>query len=193
MGNIVIFKNSNGEYEVIDGQQRITTISLLIRAMYLMLEKNVDSNNEDVDILKHKLGTILWQQKDSSYNPDFSKFKLYSKVINDKNKLIFEEIIKNGTYNEKSKDNYSKNYNVILDLIKEKSEEITTGLINFYRFIIERVLILKIELNNFDTALNIFSTLNNRGLQLSDADIFKSVIYSKIKGSNEKDDFIKNW
>ncbi|AMD81070.1 hypothetical protein AXW82_00620 [Mycoplasmopsis canis PG 14] len=193
LGNIVIFKNSNNEYEVIDGQQRITTISLLIRAMYFMLEKNVDSNNRDVTILKQKLETILWQQKDSSYNPDFSKFKLYSKVINDKNKLIFEEILKNGIYNEKSKDNYSKNYNVILDLIKEKSEETTTGIINFYRFIIERVLILKIELNNFDTALNIFSTLNNRGLQLSDADIFKSIIYSKIKGSNEKDDFIKNW
>ncbi|VEU75130.1 Uncharacterized conserved protein [Mycoplasmopsis maculosa] len=193
LGNIVIFKNTNSEYEIIDGQQRITTISLLIRAIYSKLEENRDNNNRDVTILKQKLETILWQQETLSYNPDYSKFKLYSKVINDKNKIIFEQILTTGLFNEKLKDNYSTNYRIILDFIEEKSKELTTGIINFYRFMIEKVIILSIELNNFNTALNIFSTLNNRGLQLSDSDIFKATIYSKIKNEKEKDEFINKW
>lgn len=43
-----------------------------------------------------------------------------------------------------------------------------------------------------DTALTIFSTLNNRGLPLSDADIFKAKIYNNLK-DNEKEEFISQW
>jgi hypothetical protein len=52
---------------------------------------------------------------------------------------------------------------------------------------------LPIEAESQDTALRIFSTLNDRGLPLSDADIFKAQFYQFYNDKNQKDDFIKRW
>lgn len=51
---------------------------------------------------------------------------------------------------------------------------------------------LPISADSQDTALTIFSTLNNRGLPLSDADIFKAKIYNNLT-DGEKDGFIEQW
>jgi len=53
--------------------------------------------------------------------------------------------------------------------------------------------VLPIKADNQDTALTIFSTLNDRGLPLSDADIFKAKIYNSIKDSKKRDAFIEKW
>ncbi len=52
---------------------------------------------------------------------------------------------------------------------------------------------LPIEAESQDTALRIFSTLNDRGLPLSDADIFKTQFYKFFKDKDSKDQFIKRW
>ena len=44
-----------------------------------------------------------------------------------------------------------------------------------------------------DTALRIFSTLNDRGLPLSDADIFKAQFYKYYNDQKKKDEFIAEW
>ena len=65
----------------------------------------------------------------------------------------------------------------------------------FYWFIqnvLNRAILLPITADSQDTALTIFSTLNDRGLALSDADIFKAKIYNYIDNSQKKD-FIEEW
>jgi hypothetical protein len=52
---------------------------------------------------------------------------------------------------------------------------------------------LPIEAESRDTALRIFSTLNDRGLPLSDADIFKAQFYKFYGDKGKKDDFIERW
>jgi hypothetical protein len=52
---------------------------------------------------------------------------------------------------------------------------------------------LPIEAESQDTALRIFSTLNNRGLPLSDADIFKAQFYKHYSNKKQKDEFIEKW
>ncbi|MCU9939534.1 hypothetical protein NW739_01815 [Mycoplasmopsis felis] len=87
---------------------------------------------------------------------------------------------------------YCKNYNVFIKL-QDTSKNNQTYLIDFYYYILEEVNILKIEIDNLDTALTVFQTINNRGLQLSDSDIFKSTIYNLINSEQEKEEFINNW
>ena len=49
LGPIVVFKNSDDKLEIIDGQQRITTIMLLLRAFYNSYSDNMqDSNSQTV-------------------------------------------------------------------------------------------------------------------------------------------------
>lgn len=54
---------------------------------------------------------------------------------------------------------------------------------------------MPIEADNRDSALQIFSTLNDRGLSLSDSDIFKSKLYAYYRehGQQSRDTFIRNW
>jgi hypothetical protein len=52
---------------------------------------------------------------------------------------------------------------------------------------------LPIEADSQDTALRIFSTLNDRGLPLADADIFKAQFYKYYEKQGAKAEFIDNW
>ena len=54
-------------------------------------------------------------------------------------------------------------------------------------------ILLPIEAESQDTALRIFSTLNDRGMPLSDSDIFKAQFYKFYTAKGEKDIFIKRW
>jgi hypothetical protein len=65
-----------------------------------------------------------------------------------------------------------------------------------YQFIyalLNQVIILPITADSQETALTIFSTLNDRGLPLSDADIFKAKIYNHLQSKEEKKEFIEKW
>ena len=54
-------------------------------------------------------------------------------------------------------------------------------------------ILLPIEAESQDTALRIFSTLNDRGKPLSDADIFKAQFYKYYSAKGEKETFIQKW
>ena len=54
-------------------------------------------------------------------------------------------------------------------------------------------ILLPIEAESQDTALRIFSTLNDRGMPLSDSDIFKAQFYKYYSDIGKKDLFIKQW
>jgi len=59
--------------------------------------------------------------------------------------------------------------------------------------ILGNCILLPIEAESQDTALRIFSTLNDRGLPLSDADIFKAQFYKYYGSTGNKDEFIAEW
>lgn len=65
------------------------------------------------------------------------------------------------------------------------------------QYIVTRLLkncaVLFVEAETQDSALRIFSTLNDRGLPLADADIFKSKFYKLYSDKNQKNDFIEDW
>ncbi len=59
--------------------------------------------------------------------------------------------------------------------------------------ILNNCILLPIEADNEKTALRIFSTLNDRGKPLADADIFKAQFYKFYVAKNQKDEFIEKW
>ncbi|WP_313771148.1 DUF262 domain-containing protein [Mycoplasmopsis felis] len=194
IGNTIVFKNNIGHLEVVDGQQRITTLLLLFRSIYFLLDSPETKlyETEEVKNLKEKLKRILWTKQSRSTIYDKSSFKIEIRGIDNKKIDILNEISEQGACSDK--DNiYCKNYNVFIKLIQDTSKNNQTGLIDFYYYILEEVNILKIEIDNLDTALTVFQTINNRGLQLSDSDIFKSTIYNLINSEQEKEEFINNW
>ncbi|WP_027121464.1 DUF262 domain-containing protein [Mycoplasma leonicaptivi] len=197
IGNIIIFKNNDQNYEIIDGQQRTTTILLLLRAIYYLLEKTQklnekSKNSDEIEILKEKIEQIIWTKNKKSRNVNKNSFRIKSNVIDMKNMNILDDILKNGSCESKLS-TYCLNYKIFINILQEKTKNKPDGMLDFYWNILDEINILVIELENLESALTIFQTINNRGLQLSDSDIFKSIIYKKLTSEKEKGDFINKW
>ena len=191
LGSIVTFKNENGKLEVIDGQQRLTTLMLLLRAFYGRFEMMSDENSRK---MREKISNCIWKA-DEFGNADTNILKINSEVATDDDKEEFLSILKTGVATPNQKSNYANNYR----FFQEKIDQFLQNFPSYFPFlparILENCILLPIEAESQDTALRIFSTLNDRGMPLSDADIFKAQFYGfyKVRGENEKESFISQW
>lgn len=189
LGCIVSYINSNDEQEVIDGQQRITSLMLLLRALY-----NKFSNSSDMRALNLSsvISPCIWKKEDISGEIHYDQILIESRVMNNDGNEVLRNILKDGKADLKAKDNYSKNFLILEKLIDEYSKEDPSMMYSFANAILRRSILLPISADSQDTALTIFSTLNNRGKSLSDADIFKANIYSTLSDEKRKG-FILKW
>ncbi len=188
LGPIVTFENNN-QKEVIDGQQRLTTLLLLLRAFYCSFGTMADENSVAT---KQMIEACIW--KTNEFNkPDMNILKIDSEVASDEHKEEFLSILKTGIVEDKMKSNYAVNYR----FFQKKIEEFLHSCPTYFPYlpirIMKNCILLPIEAESQDTALRIFSTLNDRGKPLSDADIFKAQLYKHYSLKGAKDAFIERW
>lgn len=191
LGSIVSYENEMREQEIIDGQQRITSLFLLLRAIYTKLD-SMPSKPQEAKHFLSEIKPIIWKQNNLTGEIDFTKILLTSKVMNNTGNEILRKILEKGIVDKNAKDNYSKNYLLFQELFDKLSLEKPMIIYQFILHLLEKTILLPIQADNQDIALNIFSTLNDRGLPLSDADIFKAKIYNKLS-DDKKQDFINRW
>jgi uncharacterized protein with ParB-like and HNH nuclease domain len=190
LGTIVTFKNNElGKLEVIDGQQRLTTLMLLLRAFYVKL---LNMQDEPTVRTRETISQCIWKT-DAFGKANLDILKINSEVATDNDKEEFLKILKSGEVNDEQKSNYANNYR----FFKKKIDEFVLTMPSCFAYLPNRILknciFLPIESEEQDTALQIFSTLNDRGLPLSDADIFKAQFYKFYGDKGEKDNFIDEW
>lgn len=191
LGSIVSYENEDGEQEIIDGQQRITSLFLLLRAIYTKLTVTDEKSPEAINFIS-KIEPLIWRTNKLTGKVDYASILLTSKVISDSENEILKNILETGIIEDKAQDRYSLNYKQLSALLEEKSKENALMIYQFIYALLNQVIILPITADTQDTALTIFSTLNDRGLPLSDADIFKAKIYNNLSEKN-KEEFIEEW
>jgi len=191
LGTIVSYTNDNKEQEIIDGQQRITTLCLLLRAIYTKIEK-MDHTDERNNFIG-QIEPALWQTDELTGKANRKQSLLESRVFESQYNAILTNILETGTIEKSAKDNYSKNYSLCQGLIDQYAKDEPLTFYSFINNILNKAIVLPIKADSQDTALTIFSTLNDRGLPLSDADIFKAKIYNSIKDSKARNEFIEKW
>ena len=193
LGSVVSYENENGEQEIIDGQQRITSLFLLLRAIYTKLvatpesERTAEANN-----FIGKIEPTIWRTDKLTGTVDFKNILLTSRVVNNEGNEILRAILESGKTDENAKDNYSRNYRYFQKLFDKHSTENPLMIYQFIYAVLNQAILLPITADTQDTALTIFSTLNDRGLPLSDADIFKAKIYNQLEVEAKKV-FIERW
>lgn len=193
LGSIVAYENEDGEQEIIDGQQRITSLFLLLRAIYTKLVATpVSERTPEANNFVGKIEPAIWRTNKLTGTVDFKNILLTSRVVNNEGNETLRSILETGKTDEKAKDNYSKNYRRFQELFDKHSTENPLMVYQFIYALLNQVILLPITADTQDTALTIFSTLNDRGLPLSDADIFKAKIYNQLE-IDEKKDFIERW
>lgn len=165
LGTLVVFERSDGRLETIDGQQRLTTLSLL--AAYL--------KNEESDMIK-----IDW----------FNKLNLhFDSRPNSKNTLtaIFNNQIANLNLDKPEDSNTAilNGHHLIKKLLPLKIKENKTDLKQFAKFLFEHVQIMRVNVPK-DTDLNhYFEIMNNRGEQLEKHEVLKSRMMEALKDDKE--------
>lgn len=189
LGPIVVFKNDRDKLEVIDGQQRLTTILLLLRAFYEQLgDKAQDKGTRSS---RGNIEKCIWKT-DEFDDPDKDILKFDSEVASDDDKNELISILKTGRA-DGMRSRYAENYRFFQGLISDFLKNFAQHLPLFPQRLLNNCVLLPIEADSQDTALRIFSTLNDRGKPLSDADIFKAQLYKVHSAKGNKDGFIMRW
>ena len=169
---------------VIDGQQRLTTLLLLIRALY----KSDIRNNDLKDCLyssDSRDKTKLISTRVISHVNDDSESKHFMSLFDE------TEYSKNITKNTSFKDkHYKDNYEWFLKKIDTLTEKDVEKLSDF---VLSTVTLLKVSVPKREDALIIFKTINDRGMQLDESDILKADIYRAANKKNEGLAFIEAW
>lgn len=190
LGPIVLFKNSDTKLEVIDGQQRLTTLMLLLRAFYHAYGN--DMQDKKSLTVKRRIEQCLWKT-DEFEEPDMSALKIDSETATDNDKDEFRDILLAGDAPDSLKSQYAINYRFFQDKISDFKDK-TPDYFSFLPMrILQNCILLPIKAESQDTALRIFSTLNDRGKPLSDSDIFKAQLYKAFSDDGLKDEFIEDW
>lgn len=188
LGNMVYHKNTSSEiYHIVDGQQRLTTITILLKILH---EKHV---------LYAPLYKLIWKTDTDLDNNVTRKAPLELNIksaVNGANEQkYFEEIINSMPKKDKNEPEsiHKNNYFILKEKIEEWYSNNINDFKNFVDTIINKVVFLPILCEDEEHALTIFETINNRGKSLSDADIFKSHLYKVALKDNTTNDFIKRW
>ena len=188
LGPIVTFKNDDKKLEIIDGQQRLTTLMLLLRAFYNKLSHMKDQNSQ---AMKQDIEKCLWRANNfGAYQKD--DLKIASEVATDNDKEEFIAILRDGNA-DNMKSRYAKNFKYFEGQIVDFLNNYPSYFAYLPARILNNCVLLPIEAESQDAALRIFSTLNDRGKPLSDADIFKAQFYKFYKEQGKKDEFIEQW
>jgi uncharacterized protein with ParB-like and HNH nuclease domain len=177
------------DLELVDGQQRMTTISLFYLAIYKFLSDNIPDKSDMeaiYELMRLRDRIILKEAKDIRLSPS------YSNQNYDDYKWLFSDVIKEIKVNKKPKflglRQISRAFNYFINRLNELDED------NNPKYSYESVQVLlnklntativKIDVISHADAFTLFETLNNRGVPLSAIDLIKN----KLLGHLEKVD-----
>ena len=158
------------------------------------LKKNLFQFKEFIKT-KYKFAQLYSNQTSKFAERDFrsSIFKIKSDLSNDLYKDEFLYILRHGEVKKEFKSRYAEVFRIFQSKIDEFIGKYPAYCAYLPARIMYNCILLPIEAETQDTALRIFSTLNDRGLPLSDSDIFKAQFYKIFTAKGEKDLFIQKW
>ena len=169
----------NTEFLVIDGQQRLTTVSLLFLAMYNLISNGIIIPEDEF------LGKQIYEDfLVDKYQPQETRIKL--KPVKNDQKAFGKLFDSADEYIRES--NLTANYNYFYDRIQK--QEIT---IDELFDAICSLEIINITLNNEDNPQLIFESLNSTGLDLSEGDKIRNFILMGLPAKEQDEYYEKYW
>ena len=171
MGYLVLEETGERLYKVIDGQQRLTTFSLLILAAIKRLKKINDEERAD-SLLKNFIGT-----KDLTYLRVENKIKL-----NRNNDPHYREAVEGNKIPRRNVKETVRLMRESIDFFSEKFAAISEGekISGLVEKMVNRMFFTTLYIGEELNAYKIFETLNARGIKLSSADLLKNYLFSRM-------------
>lgn len=185
LGSIVLIKSENApEADVVDGQQRLTTITLLLSA----IRASIPDKAASVTKLIYEEGDTILGTKD--------RFRL---SLRDRDQEFFQKFVQlPGKFrdlltlpppNTDSQKNIWRNARLLFERLKQCNAD---EQIRLAQFVATRCFLVAVATPDLDSAYRIFSVLNSRGLDLSATDILKSEIIGGVP-QELREGYTKKW
>jgi uncharacterized protein with ParB-like and HNH nuclease domain len=197
-GSMVLIGNGNQEYQVIDGQQRLTTMVLLFAAVKCFLNEikpSIAASNliEFADTTIAFVDDVLYNKRLFGASTVEKKLKIEKSSGFDYDKVLTEaiecrreysaDLAQSTTEQQSVVKRYFNNVAYFREQIGLKfltkgvfTEKDAENLNNFIEFLKTRVSVVRILTPTFEVAYHIFEILNNRGLPLSNKDLFRNLL-----------------
>ena len=213
LGNIILTSKNDteGTYDIVDGQQRFTTITLIFLAIYDLLNSATKVNhlsNRSKKVSERRKSDIerrlTFEEKFQNDNYDLNEqvklnllepdrsiyFDLISRVINyETHKKEHKNKIMGKRYQSIQRILLNKFFESDTFIPDEVSDEQVDHLIGFYNKLINAN-ILRIEVTNLNDAFTIFTSFNAKGVPLTLIDLFKSYY---IREAGDSSLVIEKW
>ncbi len=167
MGSVVLTEDENA---IIDGQQRLTSLSLVL----LFITKHLQDTNDKAEVLN-----LIYSQKygKTTFNINVEeRTECLEAIIND---VVFEP-----EGHPESVQNIWHRYNDIIELMMDAVPE--EALPFFKDWLIDNVQFIKIVAQTEQDAHKIFVSMNDRGLSLTATEMLKGYLLSEIADNNER-------
>jgi hypothetical protein len=185
LGSVVLIKGEKPDSQIVDGQQRLVTLTILLSAIRSHIGHD---EAKGISVMVYEKG-----------NPILGTPDRYRLTIRKRDKKFFQEYIQveggieklkelNGELPESCK-NIRNNAIHFLSKVEKLSE---ADRIYLARFIALRCFLVVVSTPDLNSAYRIFSVLNDRGLDLSLTDILKAEVIGEI-GENEEEEYTKKW
>lgn len=188
-------------YEVIDGQQRITTISLLLLALYSIATLRGGQDDDTYRDLKK----LLWK-KITKRQPE-KEYKVVN--LNSTEKKCFDDLFNYAFDHPEKIYTYAQNYetkslsekfvmnNFVKIHDKISNEQITESnsdeILDYAKYIVENVRFIAIECRcNVSKVFSMFESINSKGKKLDEIDLIKTYIFSKLD-EDSYDEYLRKW
>lgn len=186
LGSIVLIKQeANPHSDVVDGQQRLTTLTILLSA----IREHVSPDTaKDITSLVYEKGNLIKGTQDrfrlKLRERDAEFFRTHVQVEGGLARLM--EL---NTELSDSQKNFRDNARLFRDRLAQLSEADRVGLA---QFIVTRCFLVVVATPDLDSAYRIFSVLNSRGLELSATDILKAEVVGVIPEAR-RNEYTRKW
>nr|WRE07593.1 DUF262 domain-containing protein [Helicobacter pylori] len=185
---VLIVINTDSEtnaetYDIVDGQQRLSTFILLAKVLATLYDK--DLNTTSRELLEKSLGDTDEKKRERLH---FNAMGLNAK---DDFAYALEHFNDSqASKNKNNKNNYLKNAICLKNYLKEKEIK---DINDFIKWLYFKVVFIKTTCPNVSMALRIFSVLNARGLPLHAIDVFKVELLKKLANKKDQEEFVSRW
>ncbi len=187
LGSIVLIKGDTPDAQVVDGQQRLTTLTILLAALRASVpEEHFNDLTTYLYQKGSKISGIPNRYRLSLRERDAEFFKEY---IQDEGGINRLEELKDVKLSD-SRQNIKDNAQLFAQRLQDFSD---AHRLRLAQFIITRCFLVVVSTPDFDSAYRIFSVLNDRGLDLSHTDILKAEIIGKIPDIKEQEAYSVKW
>ncbi|GAA8515150.1 DUF262 domain-containing protein [Helicobacter pylori] len=181
-------------YDIVDGQQRLSTFILLAKVLVTLYDKDLNENCKiSRDFLEKSLGDTEGEKRKRLI---FNTIGLNAKDDFQGALDFFDNLdaskVKNSKINDpsKGKNNYLKNAICLKNYLEKKEIEDINDFIQWLYF---KVIFIKTTCSNISMALRIFSVLNARGLPLHAIDVFRVELLKKLAKEKDQEEFVSRW